>query len=58
MFCGRLPDQFLHTSSVPDEAASFEARVEQQEPLRGFLQALWNAKRELTNKSNRPLTGF
>ena len=56
MFSGRLPDHLLHVTSVLDETASFEARVEQQEPLKHSLELLQRAKHALTEQANTPVT--
>ena len=37
MFSGRLPDHLLQAGTLLDEAAAFEAIVEEKEPLKSVL---------------------
>ncbi len=57
MFSGRLPDHLLQASTVLDEAAAFEAIVEDKEPLKTILAQLHTDKLDLTNDLNTSPTG-
>ena len=51
MFSGRLPDHLLQASAVPDEAAGFEAIVEDKEPLNTILTKLYTEKTRLDQRT-------
>ena len=40
LFSGRLPDHLLHSGTMFDEAAAFEALVQNKEPLKSILDRL------------------
>ena len=48
MFFGRLPDHSLQAGTVLDEAVSFDASVEDKEPLNTILAQLHTEKLDLT----------
>jgi hypothetical protein len=57
MFSGRLPDHLLQAGTLLDEAAAFEAIVEEKEPLKSVLTQLQSDKLDLTNALDTTPTG-
>jgi hypothetical protein len=57
MFSGRLPDHLLQAGTLLDEAAAFEAIVEEKEPLKTVLTQLHSDKLDLTSALDTTPTG-
>ena len=53
MFSGRLPDHLLHSGTVLDEAAAFEALVQNKEPLKSIFDRLRAEKTLLDQHTER-----
>ena len=52
MYSGQLPDHLLQVGTVLDEAAAFDAIVENQEPLKTIPARLHTDKLDLTSALN------